>query len=166
MTFQKMVQYIKKKRNELKILFMGLDNAGKTTLLNILFELGNDCPPTFGYNLHRVEYKSRKLNILDIGGQACFKDFWNNYFEHTDGIVFVVDCIDNRSFHPYLNDLIELKVPICLMINKIDQNPDYRIQNDYYQLQNLEPFLTSSFSKETIAKGLDWLIDKITVQDI
>ena len=158
-----MVRHIKKKQNCLKILFMGLDNAGKTTILNSMFDLGGECPPTFGYSLHLVQYKCKLLNIIDIGGQTCFKDFWNNYFESTDGIVFVVDCNDNRSFLPYLNSLLELKVPICMMINKIDQNPIFKVDEQLKTLENTKIFLTSSFCVESLNSGLDWLIDRISL---
>lgn len=171
MAFQKMVKYIKRKQNSSKILFMGLDNAGKTTILNMLFKLGSECAPTFGYKIHSVEYKNSKnlknsfLSILDIGGQSCFKSFWNSYFESTDGIVFIVDCTDKRSFCPYLNDLLELKVPICVMINKTDINPgfitEFKINEKLINSENVKCFATSAYCYEKLDEGMQWLMDRI-----
>ncbi|ELA41701.1 small GTP-binding protein domain protein [Vittaforma corneae ATCC 50505] len=94
MTFQKIVDYIKKKQKNLKILVMGLDNAGKTAIINSYFKLRLDSAPTFGYKIHSILYKDYKLNIVDIGGQYCFREYWSNYFERTDGILFIIDCTD------------------------------------------------------------------------
>lgn len=75
MTFQKMVDYIKKKQKNLKIAVMGLDNAGKTAILASLFGITDGCAPTFGYKTHLVQYDEFKINLLDIGGQSCFREY-------------------------------------------------------------------------------------------
>jgi signal recognition particle receptor subunit beta len=37
-----------------------------------------------------------KLNVWDVGGQKAIRPYWRNYFESTDGLVFVIDCADRR----------------------------------------------------------------------
>jgi ADP-ribosylation factor-like protein 2 len=76
---------------------LGLDNAGKTTILKkFIGEDINTISPTFGFNIKTVEHKGLKLNIWDVGGQRSLRSYWRNYFESTDGLVWVVDSADHR----------------------------------------------------------------------
>lgn len=73
---------------ELRILLLGLDNAGKTTLLK---HLANEdithITPTQGFNIKSVQSTGFKLNVWDIGGQRKIRPYWRNYFENTDVLV-------------------------------------------------------------------------------
>ncbi|XBI74064.1 hypothetical protein VPH35_067677 [Triticum aestivum] len=102
---------IKVKEKEMRILMVGLDNSGKTTI--VLKVNGKDTSvinPTLGFNIKTVKYhKSRySLNIWDVGGS-----YWRNYFEQTGGLVWVVDnsdiCrLDDR--HAELHNLLKEEV--------------------------------------------------------
>ncbi|NWV02050.1 ARL2 protein, partial [Upupa epops] len=73
----------------------GLDNAGKTTLLKRFN--GEDVTtvaPTLGFNIKTLEHRGYKLNVWDVGGQRSLRSYWRNYFEATDGLVWVVDSGD------------------------------------------------------------------------
>lgn len=73
---------------ELRILLLGLDNAGKTTLLKKLAsEDINHVTPTQGFNIKTVQSEGFKLNVWDIGGQKKIRPYWKNYFENTDVLV-------------------------------------------------------------------------------
>lgn len=63
---------------DLRILMIGLDNAGKTTLLYKmrLGEVQNTIP-TIGFNVETVEYKNLTLTVWDIGGQEKIRQLWN-----------------------------------------------------------------------------------------
>jgi ADP-ribosylation factor-like protein 2 len=50
--------------------------------------------PTVGFNIQTLQYQGYTLNIWDVGGQKSIRPFWRNYFEQTDGIVWVVDSVD------------------------------------------------------------------------
>ncbi|GFH08449.1 uncharacterized protein HaLaN_03413, partial [Haematococcus lacustris] len=70
----------------------GLDNAGKTTIVKRLN--GEDITtisPTLGFNIKSMSYRGFKLNIWDVGGQKTLRPYWRNYFEKTDGLIWVVD---------------------------------------------------------------------------
>jgi len=76
-------------------LILGLDNAGKTTILKkFMGEDTSEIAPTLGFNIQTVEYDSFKLNIWDVGGQTTIRSYWRNYFEATDGLIWVVDSSD------------------------------------------------------------------------
>ena len=47
-----------------------------------------------GFNIKTLEYNGFMLNIWDVGGQKSIRPFWRNYFEQTDGIIWVVDSVD------------------------------------------------------------------------
>lgn len=86
---------VKEKEKELRILILGLDNAGKTTLLRRLTaEPIDTIAPTLGFNIKTLEHKSYRLNIWDVGGQKTIRAYWRNYFEQTDGVIWVVDSAD------------------------------------------------------------------------
>ena len=87
MSFTKMVKTAKKHCNSIKILIMGLDNAGKSTILGSYLDIKMTPVPTFGYKIFTASHGTHTLNILDIGGQISFKKYWKNYFEDVDAAI-------------------------------------------------------------------------------
>ena len=86
---------IKMKEMEMRIIILGLDNAGKTTIMKkISGEDITEISPTVGFNIQTLEYNGYLLNIWDVGGQKSIRPFWRNYFESTDGIIWVIDSVD------------------------------------------------------------------------
>lgn len=49
-----------------------------------------------GFNIVTLEHNDFKLNVWDVGGQKSLRSFWKNYFEQTDGLIWVVDSADKR----------------------------------------------------------------------
>ena len=73
----------------------GLDNAGKSSVLNKWLSSTNSVQPTFGFQIKTLRLSDRcTLNFWDIGGQKSIRPFWRNYYEETDGIVWVIDSAD------------------------------------------------------------------------
>ncbi|CAG2184054.1 unnamed protein product, partial [Oppiella nova] len=73
---------------ELRILLLGLDNAGKTTILKkMASEDVTHITPTQGFNIKSVQSVGFKLNVWDIGGQRKIRPYWRNYFDNTDVLV-------------------------------------------------------------------------------
>ncbi|NXS39544.1 TRI23 ligase, partial [Balaeniceps rex] len=77
---------------EIWVVTLGLDGAGKTT---ILFKLKQDefmqPIPTIGFNVETVEYKNLKFTIWDVGGKHKLRPLWKHYYLNTQAVVFVVD---------------------------------------------------------------------------
>jgi ADP-ribosylation factor-like protein 2 len=95
MGFMSIVKKTKEKEKEMRLLVLGLDNAGKTTIIKKFN--GEDIDkisPTLGFNIKSLEYESFKLNVWDIGGQKTIRSYWRNYFEQTDGVIWVLDSSD------------------------------------------------------------------------
>jgi Arf/Sar family protein len=82
---------------EAKIAMIGLDGAGKTTVI-YQFQLGEVVTtiPTIGFNVENVEYKKLKFTIYDVGGQARLRPLWRYYYQGVDAIIFVVDSCDTE----------------------------------------------------------------------
>ncbi|XP_046330909.2 ADP-ribosylation factor-like protein 3 [Haliotis rufescens] len=113
---------------ELRILLLGLDNAGKTTLLKKLAsEDVSHTTPTQGFNIKSVQSGGCKLNVWDIGGQRKIRPYWRNYFENTDILIYVIDSSDKKRFDETSLELKELLeeeklagVPLIVFANKQD----------------------------------------------
>ncbi|KAJ1343911.1 hypothetical protein BSLG_001514 [Batrachochytrium salamandrivorans] len=89
-------------REEFFVIILGLDNAGKTTLLERIKSIFNGVPglrpesiaPTVGLNIGKVNVKNITLNFWDLGGQRELQSIWEKYYTECHAIVFVVDSTD------------------------------------------------------------------------
>jgi len=82
-------------KEEMSILMVGLDAAGKTTIL-YKFRLGEVVTtiPTIGFNVETVEYRNISFTVWDIGGQDRIRPLWNHYFRSAQALIYVVDSND------------------------------------------------------------------------
>ncbi|KAJ4373211.1 ADP-ribosylation factor-like protein 2 [Neocucurbitaria cava] len=97
------------KDKEMRILMLGLDNAGKTTIVKkIMNEDVNSVSPTLGFIIKTIEYDGYKLNIWDVGGQKTLRTYWKNYFEKTDTLIWVVDATDRERIDDCRQELAGL----------------------------------------------------------
>ncbi|CAH8541132.1 unnamed protein product [Heterobilharzia americana] len=80
---------------ERRILILGLDGAGKTTILYRL-QVGEVVTtiPTIGFNVETVVHKNLKFQVWDLGGQTSIRPYWRCYYSNTDAIIYVVDSMD------------------------------------------------------------------------
>merc|ERR1711992_453620 len=94
-----------------RILMVGLDAAGKTTILYKL-KLGEVVTtiPTIGFNVETVEYKNINFTVWDVGGQEKIRPLWRHYYEGTHGLVFVVDSNDRDRVEDAREELTKILV--------------------------------------------------------
>lgn len=113
---------------EMRILMLGLDAAGKTTILYKL-KLGQSVTtiPTVGFNVETVTYKNVKFNVWDVGGQDKIRPLWRHYYTGTQGLIFVIDCADRdridearQELHRIINDREMRDAIILIFANKQD----------------------------------------------
>lgn len=115
-----------KPETEVRILILGLDNAGKTTILkNLCKEDVTHITPTQGFNIKSLAYNSFKLNIWDVGGQKSIRPYWRNYFDTTNAMIYVIDSSDRRRMEETGIELQQLLdedklsgVPLLIFANK------------------------------------------------
>ena len=94
---------------EVRVLILGLDNAGKTTILYKL-QMGEvvTTVPTIGFNVETVQYKSLRLQVWDLGGQTSIRPYWRCYYQNTNAIIYVVDSADGERMGLCKNELITM----------------------------------------------------------
>nr|AAT09069.1 ADP ribosylation factor 1 [Bigelowiella natans] len=156
---------------EMRILMVGLDAAGKTTVLYKL-KLGEVVTtiPTIGFNVETVEYKNINFTVWDVGGQDKIRPLWRHYYQNTQGIIFVVDSNDRERLDMAKEELDkmlnedELRDAVVLVFaNKQDLPKALKVKNITEAL-GLDKMRRQWFVQGTCAtsgdglyEGLDWL---------
>eukprot|EP00887_Chlorella_sp_A99_P006105 scaffold22.g6105.t1 len=111
---------------EARILVLGLDNAGKTTILYRL-HVGEvvQTIPTIGFNVETVTYKNIKFQVWDLGGQTSIRPYWRCYYPNTQAIIYVVDSCDadrlptsREEFQAILEEEELKDAPLLIYANK------------------------------------------------
>ncbi len=110
--------------------FVGIDNAGKTTIIDVFTKHKmTKTIPTVGVNLEQVTFSEIDfhLNILDMGGQKSFRLLWVDYLNTVDIVLYVIDANDHERLDEALKEFQNMlilteanDIPILVLINKID----------------------------------------------
>ncbi|ROL49397.1 ADP-ribosylation factor 1 [Anabarilius grahami] len=163
-------------KKEMRILMVGLDAAGKTTILYKL-KLGEIVTtiPTIGFNVETVEYKNISFTVWDVGGQDKIRPLWRHYFQNTQGLIFVVDSNDRERVNEAREELTrmlaedELRDAVLLVFANKQDLPNamnaaeitdklglhsLRHRNWYIQA-------TCATSGDGLYEGLDWLSNQL-----
>eukprot|EP00700_Malawimonas_jakobiformis_P002584 EC724500.1.p1 GENE.EC724500.1~~EC724500.1.p1 ORF type:complete len:180 (+),score=40.56 EC724500.1:28-567(+) len=171
-----LIRSLMKKTTEVRILMLGLDNAGKTTILRKLAnEEISHIMPTQGFNVKQIVREKFELKVWDIGGQKTIRPYWRNYFERTDALVYVIDSADRRRLAETAAELQSLLdedrlagVPLLVFANKKDlltaQSPGEiadalnlaGIRDRKWQI-----VACSAKTGEDLDKGMDWLMKNL-----
>jgi len=157
-----------------RILLLGLDGAGKTTIVyKLKLNKYLNTVPTIGFNVENVKYKGLQMTIWDIGGQQKIKKLWKHYYSDTDALIFVIDSCDEdrldmakEDFHHVLSREELRDVPILVFANKQDirritpEEMMTRLELDKIQ-QSWKIQGTCAPSGEGLYEGLDWLSEEL-----
>ncbi|CAF1244958.1 unnamed protein product [Didymodactylos carnosus] len=94
---------------EHKIIIVGLDNAGKTTILyQFLMNEVVHTSPTIGSNVEEVIFKNIHFLMMDIGGQESLRSHWSTYYSHTEYVILVVDSTDRERLPLSKQELLRM----------------------------------------------------------
>merc|ERR1712196_206582 len=159
-------------KKEMRILMVGLDAAGKTTILYKL-KLGEVVTtiPTIGFNVETVEYKNLSFTVWDVGGQDKIRPLWRHYYQNTQGLIFVVDSNDRDRIEDAREELTkmlgedEMRDAVLLVLaNKQDlpnSMPAAEISEKMglNNMRNRQWFIQSACatSGDGLYEGLDWM---------
>jgi len=159
-----------------KVIFVGLDAAGKTTILYLLSqEFGLREPvtlPTIGFNIETFEIKDLAFTSWDIGGEDRIRPLWKYYLENADYLIFVIDSSDYERLNYAKDELFKILhepslegIPILFFANKQDLPTALGVKEIAERLQLYKiPSSTSwhiqacsAILKEGINEGFDWI---------
>ncbi|XP_054751812.1 ADP-ribosylation factor 4-like [Lytechinus pictus] len=158
-----------------RILMVGLDAAGKTTILYKL-KLGEIVTtiPTIGFNVETVEYKNINFTVWDVGGQDKIRPLWRHYFQNTQGLIFVVDSNDRERMDDAKEELSrlldeqDLKDSVILVFANKQDLPQAMSIGDMTSkfsdcLQKKNYFIQTACATQGtgLYEGLDWLSQQL-----
>uniref|UniRef100_A0A3B5AY38 ADP-ribosylation factor-like protein 6 n=1 Tax=Stegastes partitus TaxID=144197 RepID=A0A3B5AY38_9TELE len=133
------------RKKEVNVLCLGLDNSGKTTIINQL-KPANVSPlsedwkhasqtqaqeivPTIGFNIEKFKSSSLSFTVFDMSGQSRYRNLWEHYYKESHAIIFVIDSGDKlrmvvakEELDTLLNhdDIRSKKIPVLFFANKMD----------------------------------------------
>ncbi|EGR29351.1 hypothetical protein IMG5_157450 [Ichthyophthirius multifiliis] len=174
--FSKIVKKLFGIKNQFNIHIVGLQNAGKTTIL-YRYNLGKviETTPTLGSNMEEVTHNNVHLKVWDLGGQKSIRQVWDEYFNQSDAIIYVIDSKDtslqnesNEEFQKLLkNELLKNSV-ILIFANKQDlenaMSTDQIVEK--YKLSDIKSHCwhiqaCSAINNQGLEEGLDWIVEKL-----
>ncbi|KAJ6649588.1 ADP-ribosylation factor-like protein 6 [Pseudolycoriella hygida] len=178
--FDALAAMLKLKKEQINILVVGLNNSGKSTIVNHFKnpeEKSLVTVPTVGFSVEKFQNQGVNFTAFDMSGAGRYRSLWEHHFKSSQGIVFVIDSsdrmrlvvvkdeLDTLLHHP---DIVDRKVPILLFANKMD-TPEALSSVKIAAALGLEkikdkPWHISSSNALTgdgLQDGVQWLVQQI-----
>lgn len=163
---------------EMRILILGLDGAGKTTILYRL-QVGEVVTtiPTIGFNVEQVTYKNLKFQVWDLGGQTSIRPYWRCYYSSTDAVIYVVDSSDKERIGISKQELVAMleedelkKAVLVVLANKQDLDTALSVAQvhqalglDLLKNRTFQIFKTSAVKGEGLDEAMEWLSNTLQI---
>ena len=171
----KILDFFSRSRNNFKIIILGIQNAGKTTILYRL-SIGQlvKTTPTIGSNVEEISYNNVKLQAWDLGGQESTRSIWNVYYANTDAVIYVIDTHDESyddsktQFYKLLENETLKNAVILIYANKQDLPGAKNVSEiiRIYELDTIKDHIwhiqpCSAQTGEGLITGMKWLSDQL-----
>ena len=157
------------------VLMIGLENSGKTTILNWLkSKQAVSTSKTIDYNVEKISLKDVKMNIWDIGGANHNIQLWSHYLTKCQGLIYVIDSSDHTGLHDSISEFHDLihkymnsHMPMLILCNKQDLpktiSPIYlnRKLNLGRDIYNLKIQSCCGLTGEGLYEGLSWIYNQV-----
>ncbi|CDJ41661.1 ADP-ribosylation factor domain-containing protein, putative [Eimeria tenella] len=166
---------------KIRVLMLGLDNAGKTSILYRL-HLGDvvTTVPTVGVNLETLQYKNISFEVWDLGGQTGVRPYWRCYFSDTDAVIYVVDSTDRDRMGVAKHELYalldedELRKSLLLIFANKQDLPDAASEAEIAEQLGVSSIMnrtwtivkSSSKTGDGLVEGMDWLVERLREQGL
>lgn len=157
---------------EHKVLMVGLDGAGKTTILYRL-KVGHSVPtiPSVGFNVETIQYNNVSFNIWDVSGGIGIRPLWRHYLHSVECVIFVVNGTDRARISEVKHELdqilesSEVQNSVLLILNNKQDLENVMSTNEIIELLDLKRYSsrewtiqpTNSLTGEGLVEGLDWI---------
>jgi len=171
------------KKREASILCVGLDNSGKTTIINKLKpekSQSTDIVPTVGFAVEKLVMPGLSFTIFDMSGQGRYRNLWEHYYKDAQAIIFVIDSSDKlrmvvakEELDLLLNnpDLKPKRIPVLIFANKMDMRDSLSpVQvSNLLKLDDLKekPWhicASNALTGEGLHEGVEWLTDQVQLK--
>jgi len=168
-----------------KILMIGLDNGGKTSILAVLqdkFSIIKSLLPTRGVKRERLDFFGFPILSWDLGGQVQYREklYFNRpelFFTEADLLLYVIDTQDNdrfaeaaNYFRQVLKSLVELNEfpPIHVILSKSDKDirSSLEWQNNVSAIKNKFNNIISEHEKFEISYSDTTIYQKETIMQM
>ncbi|KAJ9139902.1 hypothetical protein P3X46_030594 [Hevea brasiliensis] len=170
-------------KTEFHVLILGIDKAGKTTLLEKLKSLFSNLEglppdrivPTVGLNIGRIEVSNTKLVFWDLGGQPGLRSIWEKYYEEAHAVVYVIDATCPSRFEDSKSALEKVLrhedlqgAPLLILANKQDLSEAVSAEEvaQYLDLKKLDEReraymldAVSAYDGMGIKESVEWLVE-------
>ncbi|KAH7643190.1 ADP-ribosylation factor-like 5 [Dermatophagoides farinae] len=161
---------------EHKLVIIGLDNAGKTTILyQFLMEEVVHTSPTLGSNVEEVVWKNIHFIMWDLGGQDSLRQGWQAYYSNTEFIILVIDSSDHERISISKEELWRMlghedlrKASVLIYANKQDIKGCMSVAQISKELNltsikkhkwQIQP--CCAISGEGLYQGLEWIVEQL-----
>ncbi|RNE98686.1 ADP-ribosylation factor [Trypanosoma rangeli] len=178
-------------KTKLNIITCGLDNSGKTSIINRLKPASvqtEHITATIGYNVDVLERGDVRFTVFDMGGAKKFRGLWESYYENINGVIFVLDSSDELRLcvakeeielmlqHPDIARELPggngAKIPFLFYANKMDL-PNAKAVTDLVDILDLATlmgdrpfniFASNALKGKGISEGINWLQNTLVRQ--
>lgn len=176
----KLISLFTMKKRDANLLVIGLDNSGKTSIINFFKPQDaktHTIVPTVGFNVEKFNAKSLNFTTFDMSGQGRYRNLWEHYYKEADAIVFVIDSSDKIRLIVAKEELTALlahpsiktrNIPILFYANKIDMKDSLsaskiKSELEMEKITNRPWYICGSnaLSGEGLSEGIDWLAQQL-----
>ncbi|XP_053208973.1 ADP-ribosylation factor-like protein 6 [Panonychus citri] len=182
--FTRLLSYLGLRKKEVNILVVGLDNSGKTTILNNFKkdeDKSQEIVATIGFNVESFSVNNLTFSAFDMSGQGRYRNLWEHYFKGVHAIVFVIDSSDSLRLVVAKDELdLMLKhdeisskphLPILIFANKMDLRDalsSVRISQalglESLQERSWHIQASNALTGQGLQEGIQWLTEQLINQ--
>ncbi|NP_001171750.1 ADP-ribosylation factor-like protein 6 [Saccoglossus kowalevskii] len=176
----KLAAWLGFKKKEVHVLCIGLDNSGKTTIINQLKPKDSqyeDIVPTIGFSVEKFASSALSFTVFDMSGQGRYRNLWEHYYKDAQAVIFVVDSSDKLRMVVAKDEMDQLlshsdiknrRLPFLFFANKMDLREALSSVkvSSMMGLENLQnkPWhicASNALTGEGLHEGVEWLTDQI-----
>lgn len=172
-------------QREVKLCIVGLDAAGKTTILHKMrFDEVMPTAPTIGVNTEDITVRNVSIKVFDLAGQEKMRKVWRHYYSSIEGIIFVLDATRVDRIAEARDELMGLlaneearAIPVLVFANKQDL-PEAVRSAEMVELLGIAEHVnrkpmslvrvqeSSAVQDQGLLEGFEWIVDKIITLNI